>query len=132
MSPLASSTFDIDTWDEEAYDEREGAKLSRAHLTKTFHGDIEGRSTTDLLLAIAQEEGSAAYVGFERILAAVHGRSGSFVLHHNASSARGVQSATWAVVPDSGTDGLRGLHGEGDITVEPDGGHIFTFDYSLD
>jgi hypothetical protein len=33
-------------------------------VRKTFHGDIEGESSTELLLPYAQE-GSAAYAGFE-------------------------------------------------------------------
>jgi Protein of unknown function (DUF3224) len=35
------------------------------------------------------------------------------------------------VVPDSGTGQLRGLRGDADIGVEPDGGHTFRLDYEL-
>ncbi len=131
MPTRATSTFVIDTWVEEPGDEREGVKLSRTRVTKTFRGEFEGQSTADLLMAYAQN-GSAAYVGFERIVGRLAGRSGSFVLQHNASSARGAQSATWTVVPDSGTGELRGILGEGRITVEPDGGHTFTLDYDFE
>jgi hypothetical protein len=64
MSTHATGTFEIESWDEKPYDEREGAKLARARMRKTFHGDIEGESSTELLLPYAQE-GSAAYAGFE-------------------------------------------------------------------
>lgn len=132
MSTRAKATFEITTWDEKPYDEREGVKLTRTHLTKTFRGEIEGESTAELLIAYAAEEGSAAYAGFERITGRLHDRSGSFVLHHGATSSRGMQSATWSVVPDSGTGELRGLRGEAQISMEPDGGHSFTLDYDLD
>src|SRR5829696_1299897 len=66
MSTHAMGTFEIESWEEEPYDEREGARLTRTRLTKTFHGDVEGESTAELLMAYAAEEGSAAYVGFER------------------------------------------------------------------
>ena len=131
MTTRAAGTFEIDSWDEEAYDEREGTKLARVRVAKTFSGEVEGTSTTDLLLAYGAEEGSAAYVGFERVVGSVHGRSGSFVLHHTATSSRDGRSATWSVVPDTGTGGLLGLRGEAEISLGPDGEHSFTLDYDL-
>lgn len=132
MSLRAAGTFDIDSWEATPYDESEGGTLSRTRVTKTFHGEIEGQSTAELLMAGTQREGSAAYVGFERITGRVGGRSGSFVLHHNATMARGAQSASWTVVPDSGTGELRGLRGTATITQEPGGGHTFTLDYDFE
>jgi Protein of unknown function (DUF3224) len=134
MGTQATGTFEIDSWDEEPYDDNDGAKLTRTRLTKTFRGDVEGESTAELLMAYAAREGSAAYVGFERVVGRVHGRSGSFVIHHTASSGGpdGEPSASWTVVPDSGTGELRGLRGEATITNEPDGGHSFTLDYDLE
>ncbi len=131
MSTHAMGTFEIESWEEEPYDEREGARLTRTRLTKTFNGDVEGVSTTDLLLAYGAEEGSAAYVGFERVVGSIHGRSGSFVLHHTATTSPDGRSATWTVVPDTGTGELRGLRGEAEISVGPDGGHSFSLDYDL-
>lgn len=131
MSIRATSTFDIDIWDATPYDEGEGATLTRTRVTKTFHGEIEGQSTAELLMA-STPEGSAAYVGFERIMGRVGDRSGSFVLHHNAVAAHGSQSASWTVLPDSGTGELRGLSGTATITQEPGGGHTFTLDYDFD
>jgi hypothetical protein len=87
MSTHATGTFEIEDWDEKPYDEQGGAKLARAHLTKTFHGGVAGECTTDLLLAYAQEA-SAAYVGLERFVGRVNDLSGSFVLHHSESGER--------------------------------------------
>ncbi|MGZ3598683.1 MAG: DUF3224 domain-containing protein [Ktedonobacterales bacterium] len=131
MRNHATSTFDIDSWEPVLFDERDGVKLSRTRVTKTFHGDIEGHSTAELLMAGAQN-GSAAYVGFERIEGHLHGRSGSFVLHHSATMTRDASSTSWTVVPDSGAGELRSLRGEARIVNEPDGGHTFTLDYELD
>ena len=110
MSPSATGTFEIESWDETPYDELEGTRLARTRVTKTFHGDIEGESTAELL-AYGSEKGSASYVGFERFLGRVGGKSGSFVLHHSASMARKAQTASWSVVPDSATGELLGLQG---------------------
>ena len=134
MGARATGTLEIGTWDEQPYDEREGARLTRTRLTKTFRGDVEGESTAELLFAYGTQEGSAAYAGFERVVGRVHGRSGSFVLHHSASSSLGAHAervATLSVVPDSGTGELRGLSGEAIISVGRDGGHSFTLDYDL-
>jgi hypothetical protein len=128
--PRANGTFDIDSWEPQAIDERDGATLNRVHVTKTFHGDLEGTSTADILTAMAQVEGSAAYVGFERFTGGVHGRKGSFVLHHTARSYAGEQSLSWTVLPDSGTGELLGIQGGGQI-VNDDGVHSFHLDYEL-
>jgi hypothetical protein len=131
MTTHATGTFDIDSWHDEPYDEAEGASLRRANLTKTFQGDVEGRSAVEMLMAQAQE-GSAAYVAFERLDVRVQGRAGTFVLQHSASGTRDERSETWTVVPDSGTGELRGLRGTARIVNEPDGGHTFDLDYELD
>ena len=131
MSIQATSTFDIDSWEAAPYDEQDGVSLSRTRVTKTFHGEIEGQSTAELLMVGAQD-GSAAYVGIERIMGRVNGRSGSFILQHSATMTRDASSASWTIVPDSGTGELRSLRGGAQIVNEPDGGHTFILDYELD
>jgi len=49
----ATATFDVDSWEEEPYDEAEGARLVRTRVAKTFHGDVKGTSTAELLMAHA-------------------------------------------------------------------------------
>lgn len=129
--PRAEGTFEIDGWDEQTYDEREGARLSRAHVTKTFQGGLDGTSTTDILIAIGQVEGSAGYVGFERFTGTLDGRQGTFVLQHNAEGSAGEQWMTWRILPDSGTGDLHGIRGEGQIMLEG-GKHSYHLDYELD
>ena len=130
MSTRATSSFVIDTWQEDAYDDRPGAKLTRTRLTKTFTGDLEGTGVVDALMAYAQD-GGAGYVAMERITGTLHGRKGSFVLQHSALSSPSGQSATWSIVPSSGTDELRGLGGEARIERHADGSHTFTLEYEL-
>ncbi|MEV5410284.1 DUF3224 domain-containing protein [Thermopolyspora sp. NPDC052614] len=129
--PRAEGTFEIDGWDEQPYDEREGAKLSRVHVTKTFRGGLDGTSTTDIITAISQVEGSAGYVGFERFTGALDGRPGTFVLQHNAEGSGGEGWMTWHILHGSGTGDLRGIRGEGQVVVEG-GKHSYHLDYELD
>jgi hypothetical protein len=130
MSERAIASFEITTWDEQAYDERDGIKLSRARVVKAFRGEIEGESTAELLLVLAGE-GSAAYMGVERVSGKVNGREGSFVYTHAATAAGGTQAADWPVVAGSGTGELAGIGGRLRIDVLPEGGHVLTLDYEL-
>lgn len=132
MTEYAKGTFTIDGWDQETFDESEGATLAQAKVTKTFAGDLAGTSTTRILMCTTRVETSAAYVGFERFSGAVAGRAGTFVLHHSATAdTEAGQSLLWAIVPDSGTGELRTIRGTGQITVDPDGTHTYTLDYTL-
>lgn len=131
MGERAMGTFEIGTWEEVAYDDREGVRLCRTRVVKAFSGEIEGESTAELLMAYGCEEGSAAYAGLERVIGRVRGRAGSFVLSHSAAMERGEGTANLSVVPDSGTGELRGLRGEAKISVGPDGGHSFELDYDF-
>lgn len=127
----ASGTFQVDSWKEDPYDEAEGAKLSRASLTKTFQGDLDGTSTAELVVAVARE-GSRAYVGIERISGRMNGREGSFVVQHNATGTRGDDQATLTVVPDSGTGEFTGLSGTITICAADDGSHTYDFAYEIE
>jgi hypothetical protein len=126
----AAGSFDIDRFDsEEPHDSREGVTLTRAHISKTFHGDLVGTSETDIVMVHTRIP--AAYAGIERFDGAVHGRSGSFVLEHNAGSTSGTLWMTWKIVETSGTGDLDGIRGEGQITVGPGGEHTYTLDYEF-
>ncbi|WP_188195819.1 DUF3224 domain-containing protein [Nonomuraea sp. SYSU D8015] len=100
-------------------------------MSKTFHGDLTGTSVVTLLVATTPVESSRSYVALERVEGTLDGRSGGFVVQHNAVSDEGEQSLRISVVPDSATGELRGLRGEMDIVIAPDGGHSYTFDYRL-
>src|SRR5260370_5830502 len=130
VSTQATGTFDIGSWKAKPYDEYDGVTLTRTQVTKTFHGQIEGHSTAELLM-VGAPDGSVAYVGFERIVCRLHERAGSFILHHSATQSSGGQSASWSVVPGTGTGELQGPRGAARIAVTPDGQHTFTLDYDL-
>ncbi|MFD0746989.1 DUF3224 domain-containing protein [Phytohabitans flavus] len=133
MTEYAKGAFTIEGWDQETFDEAEGAALSQAKVTKTFTGDLTGTSSTRILMCLTQVETSSAYVGFERFSGTVGGRAGTFVLHHNATAdAADGQALYWAIVPDSGTGDLRTIRGAGQIIVDGAGGHAYTLEYSFD
>ncbi len=111
MSTQATATFQVKSWDEKPYNEiDDGPKLTRVSVTKSFSGDIEGEGTLEYLM-IQRDDGSASFVGLERVVGRVGDRSGSFVLQHLGTYEEGTAKATFSVVPGSGTADLRGLRG---------------------
>jgi hypothetical protein len=132
MATRAKATFQVQSWDEKSYDEWEGGpKLTRATVVKSFTGDIEGEGRVEYLM-MYRADGSASFVGLERIVGRVGKRSGSFVLRHAGTFAGGRAEATWVVVPGSGTDDLRDLKGEGGFASAHAQSYEMTLDYELE
>ncbi|MFI7130424.1 DUF3224 domain-containing protein [Nonomuraea sp. NPDC050153] len=128
----AKGTFDTADWDAKPpFVERDGVSFGLVTMSKTFHGDLTGTGVVYLLTASTEVEDSMSYVAMERIEGTLDGRAGAFVVQHNAVSDRGERSLRISVVPDSGTGELRGLRGEMDIVIAPDGSHSYTFDFTL-
>lgn len=135
MTFQASGSFDIDAWDaEKPFEERDGVKLTRVHVGKTFHGDLVGTSGSELI-TVESAAGPVAYVGIEHVQGILHGREGTFVLQHSAGSDDGTadtQWLRWLIVPTSGSGELAGVRGVGQITIGADGAHSWTLEYTLD
>ena len=90
----------------------DGPVLSRIHVEESFSGDIEGNGIVEFLQA-AHADGSASFVGIERVTGKIGGKSGTFLLQDAGTVEGNVVSGDWFVVPGSGTGELRGLRGEG-------------------
>lgn len=129
--PRAVAIFTNERYDEEPYDEGEGANLSRIHITRKFEGDLDGTSTAELLTA-QTPDGSAAYLGLDRIKGRLEGREGTFVLQHGGTVSSEGPSTWGSVLPGSGTGELRTLQGESTISVDEDGTHRLTLEYELE
>ncbi|MEV0166890.1 DUF3224 domain-containing protein [Nonomuraea fuscirosea] len=128
----AKGTFDTANWTPQPpFDDRDGVTLGLVTLDKTWHGDLTGTSVVTMLIATTPVEESRSYVAIERVEGTLDGRRGSFVVQHDATADEGERSLRIRVVADSATGELRGLRGEIGIVVAPDGGHSYTFDYTL-
>jgi hypothetical protein len=126
----AIGTFDVTLTPQTVADDPSDGAIGRMSIAKRFHGDLTGASVGEMLAAMTEVDGSAAYVAIERITGTLHGRSGTFVLQHSGTMARGAQRLSVRVVPDSGTDELVGLEGEMSIEIA-DGRHSYVFEYTL-
>lgn len=132
MKKTAHARFAIKNWDEKPYSE--GAdlpKLTRATVTKVFTGDLEGESRVEYLM-LYRSDGSATFVGHERVTGRIHGKSGTFVLQRVGVFENGQAKESFAVIPGSATGELRGLRGEGNSAVGHGSEHPVTLDYELD
>jgi Protein of unknown function (DUF3224) len=127
----ATARFTITAWDEKPYSEGEGLpRLTRAQVTKTFSGELEGQSQLEYLM-MYRNDGTASFVGLERITGRLAGKGGTFVLQRTGVFADGQARESYAVIPGSGTGELATLRGEGSSAVGHGMEHPFTLSYDL-
>ena len=131
MMKTVNARFAIKTWDEKPYGEAQGLpKLTRASVTKTFTGDLEGEGQVEYLM-MYRSDGSATCIGLERVVGRIGGKAGSFVLQRTGVFEGGLAKEAYSVVPGSATDELTGLRGEGNSAVGHAKDYPFTLDYEL-
>jgi hypothetical protein len=113
MSTHAQATFEIQSWEENAYVELDGdAKLTRASVGQAFAGDLEGEGSVEWLMCYRQDK-TADFVGLQRFVGRLGSRSGSFVMRTQGTFDGEKAVGELSVVPGSGTDELGGITGVG-------------------
>ena len=122
MQTHATGTFEFKAWDEKTWDgkaarEVTGAKLTHARISNVYHGDIEGESTSQILM-IYDEHDHAIYTGLEQISGTLGGKKGSFVVQMDGRFDGGTAKGDWSVVAGSGTGELVGLRGKGNFAAQ--------------
>ena len=130
MTTRATGKFEVKLVPQATEGFDEGGALGRMTLDKTFTGDIEGTSKGQMLMAMASVKTSAAYVAVERVTGTVHGKRGTFAMHHTGIMNRGAPSLAVVIVPDSGTEELAGISGTLNIIIEK-GVHSYELDYEI-
>jgi hypothetical protein len=119
----------VHSYEPQTYEESGGGTdLVEIHVTEAFHGDIEGEGAVRFLQAI-RADGSASFVGIERVTGSIGGRSGTFLLQDAGTVQGSMVSGTWFVVPGSGTGDLTGLRGEGGFSAKLGEAADVTLDY---
>ena len=131
-SSRANGTITVHKYEPLSYDEPADAPtLSRIHVEESFSGDISGDGVVEFLQA-SRSDGSASFVGIERITGTVGGREGSFLLQDAGTVDGNIVSGDWFVIPGSGTAGLRGLRGTGGFRANLGEGAEVYLDYWFD
>jgi hypothetical protein len=128
-STHATGRIEVKTYEPQPYDELDGGpNLVEIHVTETFSGDIEGEGVVRFLQAV-RDDGSASFVGIERVTGSIAGRQGSFLLQDAGTLEGNTVKGDWFVVPGSGTGELAGLRGEGGFEAELGQHADITLDY---
>ena len=131
MKNIANARFAITKWDEKPYSEGpDQPKLTRASVTKTYTGDIEGEGQVEYLM-MYRSDGSATFVGLEQVVGRIGGKSGSFVLQRTGQFEGGQAKESYSVIPGSATGDLQGLQGDGRTAVGHGMEHPFVLSYEL-
>jgi hypothetical protein len=131
MRNSANARFAIKAWDEKPFSETQGEpKLTRASVTKSYSGDIEGEAQVEYVM-MYRTDGSATFVGLERVVGRIGDKTGTFVLQRTGVFEGGQAKESYVVVPGSATGGLLGLQGKGNSDVGHGMEHPFTLDYEL-
>ena len=128
----ASGKFAVTGGNEQVIREAPGeVKLTRVSGTQRFSGAIEGVGSVEWVFCY-RPDGSAVFLGVQRLEGSIDGRSGSLVMEstgdHDDKRSRG----RWRVISDSGTGELAGIGGEGSFEA-PGGLEVsYELDYRLD
>ncbi len=128
----ASGHIEVRTYEPKPFDEQPDApSLVEIQVAETFTGDIQGDGKVRFIQA-ARADGSASFVGIERVRGSIHGKQGSFLLQDSGTVAGNEVKGEWFVVPGSGTGELRGLPGKGGFTAQLGQHASIWLDYSLE
>jgi Protein of unknown function (DUF3224) len=139
----ATCKFTVASWSETAYVDIDGEGtrvgelyypkrgLSRAEVSYSYRGDVEGTGT--LVYLIAYKADAAPVLGLEQFTGSVGGHEGSCVFRHVGSQDAGSVSARLEVVPGMGTGGLETLVGEAELAIagHSDDGYELVLSYDL-
>ena len=115
----------------QAHEENVGdASVGRMSIEKQFFGDLDATSKGQMFAVRTEVSGSAGYVAMERVVGTLQGRKGSFALQHSGTMTRGEKQLSVSVVPDSGTEQLKGLSGTMGIEIV-EGKHLYIFEFAF-
>jgi hypothetical protein len=131
MKKSANARFAIKSWVEKPYSEGQDLpRLTRASVTKTYTGDIEGEGQVEYLM-LYRSDNSATFVGLERVVGRLGGKTGSFVLQRTGVFESGQAKESYSVILGSATGELSGLRGEGSSALGHGAEYPFTLNYEL-
>ncbi len=128
-SKRATGVITVHKYAPEPYDKpAQGPTLAKIHVQESFNGDVEGEGVAEFL-QVGGADGSASFVGVERVTGAVDGKTGTFVLQDTGTVEGNVVQGEWHVVPGSGTGELAGLRGTGGFRANLGEGAQVHLDY---
>jgi hypothetical protein len=131
MKSKAKITFKITSWNEEPISEQgDGGKLARVQVTSSYRGELKGQGELEYVMAY-KSDGSATFMGYEKVQGSLSGKSGSFVFEHRGEFKKGVVNSTWSILEESGSGALAGLKGKVVFSAGHQDEYSITLNYEL-
>jgi hypothetical protein len=131
MTLHAEGTCVICAWDEEALWKLQGtSKLAEASIRQSYSGDLVGISTWEALVCHLGD-GTIRCAGLARLVGRLGKRSGECTMEVLGIYKDAEIRLVWTIVPDSGTEELRGLSGTGTCILTQTKQGVFTLDYEF-
>jgi hypothetical protein len=125
----ATGTFEVTSWNENTYEELDGGgKLTQASVEQRFSGDVDGDGAVQWLMAYGPD-GTARFVGIQRVTGSIGGREGCFVMETTGDFDGGVATGEWTIVSAEGE--LEGLKGTGRFSAPKGPTASVELDYEL-
>ncbi|MGH3305602.1 MAG: DUF3224 domain-containing protein [Streptosporangiaceae bacterium] len=129
MRSRADAVITVHTYEPVAYVEpADGPALTRIRVGESVSGDITGDGRVEFLQA-ASADGSASFVGIERVTGTVAGRYGTFLLQDAGTVDGNIVKGDRFVIQGSGTGELAGIRGEGGFRANLGEGAQVHLDY---
>ena len=128
---IVTGKFDVKLQPLQPYSQGDnGINFGRMSINKNFDGELSAVSKGEMVSAMTPVKGSAGYVAVEQVIGTLSGKKGSFVLQHFGAIDKGKNYLNIEVVPDSGTDELKGISGKMNIRIK-EGEHFYDFEYQI-
>nr|WP_084050815.1 DUF3224 domain-containing protein [Deinococcus hopiensis] len=105
---------------------------SVSNMEKVYSGDVTGHSSTLFTAAFDLSSGIGSYIALEAFSGSLLNKNGAFNFIHSASTQGNNRTDEFfSIVFGSGTEDLKGIHGEGGMAIDGDGTHRIWFDFEL-
>lgn len=124
-------SFEVTSWTEEEASGLKGvAKVTRTRIGQRFAGGIEADTVADMVMTYG-EDGTADFVGYQRVQGRLEDKAGSFVLQAVGTYDGHEARSHFEVVAGSARGDLRDLRGSGTGVAPPGSTGTFIFDLDL-
>lgn len=131
MKNTAQGKFEVQATPQPSDELSQSVGVMRMRFEKRFEGPLQATSVVSMTGIFDQELDSGGYVAIERLTGSLDGKKGSFYLQHSSTMSRGTPAQHIVVIPDSGTEELKGLAGKMTIDIHEDGAHFYTLEYEI-
>lgn len=128
---LANGELRVTSWDELRSDDLgDGRRVVHARLEEELSGGFEATASWDDLL-FYRADGSASFVTLGQISGRLGDREGSFAVATRGTYDGEWLRSSWTIVADSGTGGLAGITGTGEMETRPGHAGVYSLDVEL-